>query len=425
MVVSWRGFVRAGTWHGALLSACFLVCSCATAPSDSAKAGAAGKSPLVEDRVTASTSALLGTPPKPAEPPEAAGAETAEAEVAEAEELTQEYQVTAGDILDFRSFDDDTLNREVQVRYDGCVSLPLIPDVQIGGMTRDQAEKKLCDLYLAVFHEPRLSLTVKTAAGKVYYVLGDVTTPRDYPYLRRTTVLEAINMAGGLRPQMRGGTTGTDYTSGIGSLTKAFVIRHENGLRSIVECDMSGLTNIGPHPSGMLIHPGDVVYVPEGVNLVYVIGEVRRPSVFQLTEHMTLLRVLAYAGWAAESTAKVRNVVLLRQTGQDTTDVMLINLREALRTGADLPMEAGDIVYVPRKGMVRAEEFIGRVSGILSPVMNLYSQAWETSFTKKRLEALFSRTGNNQATTTVSILSSVRDLGTAIQPLVTPPVTTP
>jgi polysaccharide biosynthesis/export protein len=341
---------------GSLVCLGFLVAvgwGCSSVPSaEKVKAASSPgevSSGLIQDRAEVPTSDLLGLP---AAPDGGAKEEPAASEKPE----TEAYTLGPGDILDFRCFDDETLSKEVVVRYDGCVSLNLVPDVRVEGITREEAEELLRQAYAAVFKDPQLSLTVNDSASRVYYVFGDVQSPNEYPFRRQTSVLQAINKAGGMRVQNQGNNSGSEYGTGLGTLTKAFIIRHEGGTRQVLECDLSGITNAGPHPSDVAIMPDDVVYVPEGVNLVYVLGEVQRPSVFQLTENMTLLRLLAQAGGHVETSARLAHVVLMRQVDGGMSEVSVLNVREFLKTGEDIRLQPGDILYIPRKPLLRVQE---------------------------------------------------------------------
>jgi hypothetical protein len=61
---------------------------------------------------------------------------------------------------------------------------------------------------------------------------------------------------------------------------------------------------------------------------------------------------------------------------------------------------------------------VNRFTGSVSPLLSLYSQAWETRYAKKRLEAIFDNT-NSDVATTLGVLQSVRDLGSIMQPTTT------
>lgn len=304
------------------------------------------------------------------------------------------YRLGPGDVLLFRSFDNTELNQEAVIRYDGRVSLPLVPDIEVAGLTREQAVGRIKEAYLDVFKDPQVSLAVKETKSKGFFVMGDVARPNEYPYDRPVTVLEAINRAGGLRFTSQ---SQDDFVPQQGTLTKAFIFRGWGEGREVIECDLRKLTYPGAHSSDTLVMPGDFIFVPEGANLVYVLGDVQRPSVFQLAEGQTLMQLLARAGSPVESTAWMRHVVLLREVDSGNMDVMKVNLRKIVRSGKnDIELRPGDIVYVPRRPLVRIEEFVNRFTGTISPLLSLYTQAWEAAYTKKRLEILYDESGTDE-----------------------------
>ncbi|MBM3289429.1 MAG: hypothetical protein FJY92_04690 [Candidatus Hydrogenedentes bacterium] len=368
------------------------------------------KSPIIET-VRVSTEGLvpaLTDPASPAPQQTAAAPEGATPEAATAVSTPDEYTLGPGDVLSFQSFDDPTLSRDdVLVLYDGTISLPLIKqDLQVNGKTRAQAEAMVLEAYKSIFKEPQLALNMRFAQSKFYYVLGDVSAPQRFPYTSKLSVLEAVNSAGGLRITQRSG--GESYAATTGTLTKAFLIRNTAGKREVIELDLRGLTKAGAHPSETVVLPGDVVYVPENVNLVYVLGEVRQPTVFQLYEGQTLLQVLTQAGGFTEASAKMRSIVIIRPVDDTHVDVMNVNLRQMLKTGVDIPMRPGDVIYLPRKDMIRVQEFVTRITGTISPVLSLYSQAWEAYYADDRNKLLVE--GANGGNSVVNTLQTIRSL---------------
>jgi hypothetical protein len=196
-------------------------------------------------------------------------------------------------------------------------------------------------------------------------------------------------------------------------LSKAFIIRTGAGPREVIELDLRGLTNKGPHPSQTIVHPGDVVYVPEGISLVYILGEVRSPSAFQLGEGQTLLHVLAQAGGFVESTAKLRHIVILRAADESHSDLMLVDVKQIFKTGVDIPIKAGDIIYIPRKDLVKLNEFVTRLTGTISPVLSLYSQMWDAYYAEERNRLLVEAgQGGNDI---LSVLQAIRSFGGTFQ----------
>jgi polysaccharide export outer membrane protein len=309
-----------------------------------------------------------------------------EAQAAAPDEEEQVYLIGPGDRLNFRLFDDESLSSEAVVRYDGCISLPLIPDVRVAGVTREEAADRLKKAYGAFFQEPQLSLAIVEATSKTFSVMGDVMMPGEFPYLRPITLLDGINGAGGMRVYSRGGDS---FVGAQGQLLKALVIRHKGEAREVMEFDLRGMKKSGSHTSDTPVFPGDIIYVPESVNLVYVLGEVRGPGVFAISEGTTLLQILARAGSFQEVTGRMRHLVLMRETDPEKTTIMLVNLRHILKKGGDFKLVPGDVIYLPRKPLANLQAFAAQFAGSISPVLSLYGQAWNTYYTKKMFDRMF------------------------------------
>ncbi len=394
-----------------LLGAGLVLHGCATDSQsplvDPSGSEATSRSGIVKETLRIPTKELhaAGVEAETAEPEKGgAGPEPAAATWADVTSLP--YHIEAGDMLEFRSLDDEMLTRQVTVRYDGCISLPLVPDVNVQDLTREAATAKVKEAFGEIFREPRISLAVVQATSKSIHVMGDVTRPSEFPYIRPISVIDAINNAGGPRINQRGGDS---FVGSQGTLTKAFIIRRYGGAREVLECDLRKLTMPGAHPAETPVLPRDIIYVPEGVNLVYVLGEVRGPGVYQLVEGTTMLQLLARSGGIAHATARTSQVILIREVDENNTDVMMVDVKKALKTGQDILMQAGDIVYIPRKPLVRLQQFVSRFTGSITPLMSLYRQAWDTWYTKKSYDNLYDGSGNTSEV--LQILQGFRDVG--------------
>lgn len=317
-----------------------------------------------------------------------------------------EYRLGAGDKLSFQSFNDEKLSREeLTVRFDGNVSLPLIPDIAVGHLTRAEAEERIREEYRSVFRDPQVALIVREAASKSFTIVGDIEKPGVYPYTTDTNLIEAISLAGGLRRRSSSSSVG-GFVGVTGQLTKAFVVRNIEGERQVLQYDMRGLGKAGAHDSQAPIYYGDLVYVPEGVNLVYLLGESRNPVIVELTEGMKLLQLLALSGGFNSSTAKLNGVVLMRQMDENNTRIQKINVKEILRTGRDFELVPGDIVYIPRKRLIALQEFVQRFTGTISPVINLYTSAVNAYYARDLQQSLINDGGGNRTLETLQELES-------------------
>lgn len=111
-----------------------------------------------------------------------------------------EYQLGANDKLRLTIYNEPTLSGEFSVSSDGTLSLPLIGDVDAVGKTAKQVSDiiraKLADGYL---RDPRVSMEVITF--RPFFILGEVASPGQYPYVNGLTVLNAIATAQGYTPR--------------------------------------------------------------------------------------------------------------------------------------------------------------------------------------------------------------------------------
>lgn len=388
------------------------VSGCATAPTrENVSASRQASAKAIEETASVPTQELRREDAAPTEggqtpaakegDPATVGVDT---EPAAKEEAYATYRIGPGDVLGFRSFDDETLNSQIVVRYDGYVSLPLVPDLKVQDKTRDEALAMVRDAYSMFYQEPQVSLVIVEPKSKKFAVMGDVERPAEYPYTQPITLLDGLNAAGGLRINTRGGDS---FIGAQGQLVKALIIRHAEDKRDVLEFDLRGIRKSGPHPSDTPVMPGDIIYVPEGLNLVYLLGQVRTPGVFALSEGMTMLQLLAQAGSFDPATARLRQVVLMREQDETVTKIMLVNVRHMLKTAEDLPLQAGDIIYVPQKPLVNISQFVARFTSSISPILSLYRQAFDTYYTQKFYDQMF----KNPSTSAFDFTTLQRTLG--------------
>lgn len=181
---------------------------------------------------------------------------------------------------------------------------------------------------------------VQVQADDVLYIppkqtaalFGEVRYPGSYAIEPNMTLAELLSAAGGL----------TD----LGDPAQIRIVRESGGSRQSLTVDLSGtLTGkSGPNP---LVAGGDIIYVPEIMNTVIVLGEVRQPGAFQLKENMGILDVIALAG-STTANAALDRVTLTRQSGDEVL-VQEINLAQlqGVGTGRNVELLPGDVIFVP------------------------------------------------------------------------------
>jgi len=110
--------------------------------------------------------------------------------------IAETYKLGTGDKLRVIVYGEDDLGGTFDVDGNGFISLPLIGQVKVSGLSPNEVERaitaKFADGYLK---EPRVN--VEVTQYRPFYVLGEVNRPGSYPYVNGMTVLNAVALAGG------------------------------------------------------------------------------------------------------------------------------------------------------------------------------------------------------------------------------------
>jgi polysaccharide export outer membrane protein len=117
----------------------------------------------------------------------------------EAASNAAEYRIGAGDVLQLFVWREADISRELTVRVDGRVSVPLLGDVQAAGRTTTELAAELTRLFARFLTSPQVTVGITRANSARFFVLGQVVRPGEFPLTGRTTVLQALAMAGGFK----------------------------------------------------------------------------------------------------------------------------------------------------------------------------------------------------------------------------------
>ena len=110
-----------------------------------------------------------------------------------------EYVIGAEDVLDITVWRNVDLSRQVQVRPDGRISMPIIRDVVAVGKTPPKLAEEMTNKLKEYVQNPVVAVTLKEVNSSNIFLLGEVAHPGKYPLKSRTTLLQGITMAGGFK----------------------------------------------------------------------------------------------------------------------------------------------------------------------------------------------------------------------------------
>ena len=110
-----------------------------------------------------------------------------------------DYRIGAQDLLSISVFGVEDLNKDVRVNSNGQVSLPLIGAVMAGGKSIPELETELAKKYSAGYlQNPQVTVFVKEFTSQRITLEGALNKPGIYPITGRTSLLQAIALAGGI-----------------------------------------------------------------------------------------------------------------------------------------------------------------------------------------------------------------------------------
>jgi len=109
-----------------------------------------------------------------------------------------DYVIGPGDILGIVFWREPDMSGDVIVRPDGRISMPLLNEVMVNGLTPDQLHEKLTKEAQRFVQDPNVVVVVKQINSRRVFITGQVAKPGFYPLTTSMNVLQLISTAGGL-----------------------------------------------------------------------------------------------------------------------------------------------------------------------------------------------------------------------------------
>jgi len=275
-----------------------------------------------------------------------------------------QYRVGPGDVLEvslWRGLKEDKFT--VPVKGDGKISSGFLEDVPVSGLTATQVSKLITEKLKSFVRQPRVDVTVKGYASKTITVLGElnvygnrISGPGTYTLSGRTTLLQALSLAGGPTAKANLRQVSVRRESG-----QVFTL---NLYKTIAQGDMS---------QNLVLDAGDTVVVPsvtEGRNKVFVLGEVNAPGVYPSQGDLTVVEAVSQAG-GPKQTAVLASARIVRGDLRKP-EIITCNLKSILNNGdmsQNITLRDGDILYVPKNVLGSISEFLREISPILNFIL--------------------------------------------------------
>ena len=164
--------------------------------------------------------------------------------------VTSDYMIGPEDVLEITVWRNADLSKVVAVRPDGRISLPLVGDVTAVGRTAAALAEDISSRLKDYKENPQVSIVVREVNSYSVFVLGEVMRPGKYPLKSKTTLLQAITLAGGF--------------TGVAARNKLVVFRFgESGQKDMkLKASYDDIILRDSSQQNVELKPGDTLVIP-------------------------------------------------------------------------------------------------------------------------------------------------------------------
>jgi len=154
------------------------------------------------------------------------------------------FRIGVEDVLTVIVRGEDELSRTVKVLPDGQITLPLVNEIRVAGLTPEEAREAIVGALKDYVRGPNVTVIVEEINNFRVYFLGEVMNQGTLQFYRPTRLLQAVAAAGGL----------TEF-----SKKDITIIREELGAERRIEVDYKKLWAGEPGQENLLLKPGDTL----------------------------------------------------------------------------------------------------------------------------------------------------------------------
>jgi len=251
------------------------------------------------------------------------------------------YTLAIGDVVKVEFFYHPEMTRDLSVLPDGKISLPLRGEIFVEGLTPTELGDKLTDLYSDMFEKPVVTITLLQF---------------DQPLIRFKEAIKSDpqGMAKRIRIRPDGNVTFPileDIKAAGLSVSQLKQIALEKYKEKIVNIDLT------------------IILQDPRSNLVYVLGEVKKPDYYNMDSPTTVTQILSRAG-VNFNTAAINSILVVSRNNENKPVGRIFNLEDVLGSGnigKDFVLRQYDVVFVPKTTIAKANLFIDQYINQIVP----------------------------------------------------------
>ena len=284
-----------------------------------------------------------------------------------------EYSINIGDELDIKFNEREDLNAHTKVRPDGRISLHLVGDLLVVGITPHELEQRISQLYRDLSSPDNGE---QANSGKAYLINVNDELTIKFPYhdhmdqtvkvrpdgvISLSLVDEVV--AEHITPEALEAELNRKYRKFLKNPNLTVVVKQFSSLwyERKGQLSLAGLDSLSPTVIVKSFEPLEI----------FVAGNVEKPGILSYRPTLTAIAAIIEAGGQKQG-SEMDEVVILRKGGKNPI-AMRLNLDEeenGSQAARNVHLKPYDVVYVPKSGINEAGDFVQEMGRIIPPLKN-------------------------------------------------------
>lgn len=190
-----------------------------------------------------------------------------------------DYLIGPGDTLIVKIYGALDIEYRLVVTREGQLLIPGIGDLQLAGLTFEEAKLSITEEINRSRVGARSVVTLADLHTIQVLMVGEVSRPGSYTVSGLSSLLNTLITTGGIK---RSGTLRNIQVRRAGKI--------------IAQMDIYQLLLTGIDEANIYLRNGDVVFVPPIGQTIGIAGEVQRPAIFELKEEKNISEIIELAG---------------------------------------------------------------------------------------------------------------------------------
>ena len=212
----------------------------------------------------------------------------------------KDYILGPGDFIRLQFFGSLNVNREIPVTREGTVVIPELGNFQVSGLTFNEFREKIKDVVEASLLNTDVEISLSKIRSIQVFVLGNAENPGAYTISSLSNISNVLFFSGG--------------PTNFGSLRDIRLKRNGIDLGSF---DLYDLLINGNTRSDLKLSSNDAIVISPVGKTVSILGEVKRPSRFELKESENFKNLLDFSsGFSNKANTKKITLSRIAENGE-------------------------------------------------------------------------------------------------------------